>query len=329
MENNEKIPRFVTDRRYRNTEAADKLKGLFECRYGIRGVDDQAIVKYEKFLNTVFQKLDNILYEYIKEYLKLELDWVKPGLRVVRIVNGIPKTKRALFKQKMQRILISSDFLKEAKPVEIVKTLLHELIHASTIHVLRDEGDGKFSFKKSSVSTESYRKKKRFGVGLEEALTEELVKRIYRDKLDKLPIKDEEKRFIKSKKFHRQREWIFNKSNRLRGQVLGLDDIYYLEHGRFVATFSYTEQRRVLRFVVQKIFKANKERFANIDDVYTLFIRNMFEYDFSVLAKIIERSIGKGAFKILMQMDNSPESAKDTLSELKKCVENQESGEAK
>ncbi len=306
MGENEKIPRFLNTDGTKNSGCARKLRQLLICPNQVSA---------ETINPEIINKLNDIIKNFLIEQLNLNIKWENiPPHAVFIDKSHKPDDKNAFYIADEQRIGIYESYIKGRDALAIIKVLLHEMIHLSSIHILRPKSP---IFKRFSIlSTKLNRDGNdmlRFGEGFDEALTEGLVKFIWYSSIG-----SHDKKSIKIK------EAVF-KHRDFQPYLIDPYDILYVktdEAGGFskedVILFTYIEQRRVLKYVVDKILEHNSEHFSSLKDVYFMLFRMKYKPDISKEARLIDKSLGAGAFRILMRMGTKPESAKQTLDALKK-----------
>jgi len=82
-----------------------------------------------------------------------------------------------------------------------------------------------------------------------------------------------------------------------------------LERGKTFQIFPYTEQRKVLNYIVDCLYEDNRERFYSREQVMELFIRSHFDGNLVKIGKLIDKSFGEGVFRTIGMMESSPNSA--------------------
>ncbi len=199
----------------------------------------------------------------------------------------------ACFEPNQQLITFYYDFVRRATKAQLLKTLIHEMVHFAGYHRVKTEPflDG-YDEPYTHISTiimggaRLYTKKDGIGrgVGLEEALTEETAIMILKAKQDSLK---------------------------------ELSDTISM------SPFSYLEHRRVLFYIIDRLLKV--EGLTTLEDRNRAFDYTMKKfilfritgraYD---MANIVNKAVGdKRAFRVLMRMGSNPDSAVSTLSKLK------------
>src|SRR3989338_4959424 len=81
--------------------------------------------------------------------------------------------------------------------------------------------------------------------------------------------------------------------------------------------YSYTNERAGFASLVELLYEKNKNEFDSYEDVFKLFSQAMFKGHLLPIARLIEKTFGKGSFRTIGQKtkDESP-SVVDTLSSL-------------
>lgn len=84
-------------------------------------------------------------------------------------------------------------------------------------------------------------------------------------------------------------------------------------------TIGYLRQRDVLNYVCEEIQKQFSDEYQSADDVYKLFLNAHFTGRLLSIARLVEKTFGKGSFRLLGNMDTNRESAVLHLESLKKA----------
>jgi len=81
----------------------------------------------------------------------------------------------------------------------------------------------------------------------------------------------------------------------------------------------YSYQRKVLNYVCQEIKNEFSDQFQDIDDVYNLFLKAHFTGKILSLARFVEKTFGRGSFRLLSNMTTEKKSGVLHLESLKKA----------
>ncbi len=304
MGKNEKIPRFLNVDGTKNSGPAKKLRQLL--RYSRNS-------KERKIKPEIIYTLNDVIENFIVKELGVNVKWEKIPPHAIFIDSRYSFCREnAFYIANKQRIGIHESYINSRELPAIIKVLLHEMIHLSSTHMLRRRHP---FFKRLAIQSQKLNRKGeilRFGEGFDEALTEEIAKYIWYLRFDN---SNEEQKHIK--------QAIYSHED-FRPHLIDPYDILYIklnETGGFSKkdpiVFAYIEQRRVLRYVAEKILEHNPKYFSNLKDVYFMLFRMKYKPDIKEEAKLIDSALGARAFRILMRMGTRPESAKQTFDALR------------
>ncbi|MFA6256931.1 MAG: hypothetical protein WC646_01330 [Candidatus Paceibacterota bacterium] len=177
--------------------------------------------------------------------------------------------------------------------VATAKILVHELMHAN-------------SFQSLTVTAGVEAQKRRFGFSLydgknaqenqnaffeflNEAITEELAKRFCERFLSEISVTNEQ---FSRYRNNRKSAYIFPDITRVDPLQELTSELEWTE-----ARYSYYDERMVLVSLIQVIFLKNPQMFRTYEDVFKMFSKAMFTGRLLEVARLIEKTFGKGAFK--------------------------------
>jgi hypothetical protein len=145
---------------------------------------------------------------------------------------------------------------------------------------------------------------------LDEAITEELTKKIFSEISKSDPIfesENEENKISKEIKIGSYPAYKYYSTDIDR--LLSIADVesgelFYVSESKVrAATFLYRLETKWLREVIQEIVKASNGKFKNGDEVFSLFVRGKLTGNILPIGKLIENTLGKGKFKELGNFD--------------------------
>lgn len=232
-----------------------------------------------------------------------------------------------------QGIVLDAQYCRH-NPVFFGAVILHELIHLKghlTLEVqeefqeeekIEEEKEGKkikkTTFRKGFVveaSQQKRKEKKPHGhfVGLNEAIVSQATKILFK-KMLQLPELKNEKEWLDSPEVNELKEKL------VKEKGIKKDDIIWVGKKEQAdwEIFPYFEQREVLNYVCQEIQKEFPEKFKEPDDVFNLFLRAHFTGRLLEIGKLVEKTFGKGSFRILGNMDIDRQSGINHLETLKR-----------
>ena len=176
------------------------------------------------------------------------------------------------------------------------EALSHELMHLNSFHSVdvrdRNEEVG-FRERRTGMVVISKEGNKAYFQGINEAITEELTVRFARDNFSDFPELregiDSRKSFAES--FGENKPDLANiviRSFQRKGRLW----MYSIGDVKI-----YERERKYLKDVVASIFEKNRGRFPSEEDVFEIFVRAYFSGKMLELAKLVEDTFGRGAFR--------------------------------
>jgi hypothetical protein len=143
----------------------------------------------------------------------------------------------------------------------------------------------------------------RYFTNLNEAVTEELVKRFISDPaIRNNPLfKDE------FKETERLRKEYGDAARYESGERFFIDDVYWAKEdaegvlrGR---RLTYPQERRVLNVLIDRLFEINRGQFKDREEVFDVFAKAMFSGNILPLGRLIDGSFGPGTFRKIGELD--------------------------
>lgn len=239
-----------------------------------------------------------------------------------------PKKNSSLFDMRGQYIAVCE------RPANIVfmKTILHEMLHFKSYNARQitqgentELDDYRMGLTVSTrETTEGARKpgKNIYFVNLNEAVTEEMTKRLMRDHAVQNPLFAQEvKRLLEIRKKYSKRVMD-------NGELLYDNDTYYLDiqdkegsndmrysHPEELdqtpeivrANFGYPRERNILRNLIDKITERNSGEFKDREEVFEVFAKAMMTGNLLPVGRLIDGTFGKGTLRRIGQLDGDIE----------------------
>lgn len=216
----------------------------------------------------------------------------------------------------MQAIILNAERI--LHPFDRVRTIFHEIIHLKSYLSIEANQN---AYELYRIGFSIIKKTERIGryalfSGLNEAIVSEIEKR-YSLKI------------IKSNKFLKNEyQWMLSKeAQELKEKIskekkIEIDEIFFVgkdKEEEFFKVYSYYDQRKVLNYIVDVLYKDNPEKFKSRDEVMKLFFKSNFDGKLIEIGKLIEKSFGKGSFRIIgMMTDTDQNSCKLVMNYLTK-----------
>ncbi len=160
-------------------------------------------------------------------------------------------------------------------------------------------------------SSQAKEKHKHF-VGLHEAIVALQEEKSFQ-KMLKLPIFNQEKNRLESEKTREEIRKV------AKDKDISENEIFWIsEDGKDWKLKSYPKHRMLLKYICQEIQKEFSEEYDYPDNVFEDFLKAHFTGQILFLAKKIEKTFGKGSFRILGNMTGDEKSARLYLETFKK-----------
>jgi hypothetical protein len=199
-----------------------------------------------------------------------------------------------------------------------VTTILHEITHLKNYLALEAHEDLLKPYRAGLKISASRKKEEKIGFftafsGLNEAVVSEIEKRFLPQLIRDNQFLAEEYQWETSKEAQELREKIAQE------QGIKTDEIVWInKDGKDFNRFPYYEQRKVLNYIVDGLYEDNADKFNSRDEVMKLFFKSHFDGRLLSIARLIEKSFGRGAFRIIGMMDERENSARLVMDYLKK-----------
>jgi hypothetical protein len=221
-----------------------------------------------------------------------------------------------------QGILFDAQHFRD-NPVYFGAIILHEMLHLklhSAIEIQEEDEKIKKTIYRTGVivyPSQKYirdEKHHRHFVGLHEAIVAETEKRFLKKLLEHPELAEERGWLISDEAKEIKRKIIEEK------KILEDDIIWVGKNGKNDwRIVSYLEQRNVLNYICAEIQKQFSNRYKSADDVYKVFLNANFTGKLLTLGRLVEKTFGKGSFRLLGNMDINSESGILHLESLKKA----------
>lgn len=229
-----------------------------------------------------------------KDYKKFFKEEINPGFEMH-------------FSPKRQAILSQE----ENSNLRFALKIFHEIIHFKSFYGTEmKQEDSHRVLSPAQVGIELRNKKgdKLFS-NLNEAITESLAKKFFKEVSKKSLFQDEMKEINKAKKDWKGKDSDFSQD---------IFRVYKTKKGNSIAeAFSYHEARKVLNLLVGKLYSKNFNDFKDHEEIFSLFIKSVFTGDIvgkNSWGRLVDKTFGTGTLKSLAEKDSD-------LKELKQFVD--------
>jgi hypothetical protein len=221
---------------------------------------------------------------------------------------------RGLASHTKQGVLLNAKYLRN-NPVYFGSTVLHETLHLKSHFSVKLKEKNDVEHYRVGISSFGYRggEHEHFR-GLHEAIIAETQKRLLKKMLE-LPELEKEKNWLESDEAKAAKKKLAEEKQ------IAEDDIIWIDKNDINdwQAIEYSEQRAVLAYLCSEIQKEFSEQYKNPDDVYKLFLKAHFTGRLLEIAKLVEKTFGKGSFRMLGNMTDDPQSGILHLESLRKA----------
>lgn len=148
--------------------------------------------------------------------------------------------------------------------------------------------------------------KKLYFANLNEAVTEEITKRVVTKLLDN-PLFTEEARQT------REVITMYPEAVTGSGEPLFDDDVFYAKEVESekslggeeltIQCLTYKSERRILNTLIDKILEKNPDKFQDKEEVFEVFAKGMITGNILPVGRLVERTFGKGTLRKIGELD--------------------------
>jgi len=211
----------------------------------------------------------------------------------------------AFYQLMSQRIVLKEQSAK----IVFVKKMIHEMLHFKSYSALQvTKGDHlKLKEYRSGLTMNTRDGKKNFFSNLNEAITEEITKKLVVKLFDHLLFAQEIK----------ETNNVIEKYSRAvtaSGEPLFNKDTFYAktEYGKLKnessktqhktqrissERFTFSKERKILNILINKLFEKNADKFQSTDEIFEIFAKGMLTGNILVIGKLIDRTFGSGILR--------------------------------
>ena len=266
------------------------------------------------------KQINSFLREFVSEYGGEFIDVPAKNIHVINRQdlpsNASDKAQEfgGLYSPESQAIFIFVD--SSYTNLKAAIRVVHELLHFNSFQSLQDASKGKkFHLERDEDDEEelvilgpkrigfeifSEKKNKVFFYNLNEAITEELIKRFDKRYFGKLTLTKEE-----YEERELRRSEITEKPGKDDSHEIMADDLavardFETKDGppiKLREGYGYSEEREKLNALIGEIYVKNSESFSSEEDVFKMFAEAVMTGRLLKVARIIEKTFGKGSFR--------------------------------
>ena len=217
--------------------------------------------------------------------------------------------------QKEQSIIINAERAQD--PLMRCSVILHEIVHLKNFLIIEASGEDWDTYRGGLQVSSTSKREKETGPytafrGLNEAVVAEIEKRYLPDLVEANPLLKEKYQLASAL------QPPLSKEELARWESIDPKEIIWVSKDRTEAVhFAYSEQRKVLHFIIDQIYKDNQDRFSNREEVLRLFFASHFTGRLTELAKLVNGTFGDGSFRTLGFLDRDANSAHLVMNHLK------------
>lgn len=209
--------------------------------------------------------------------------------------------------------------------MSFLRRVIHEMIHFKSYNAWQAAADipPRAERYRVGLAMRGIKRKMAYFWNLNEAVTEELTKRVFKSMADNPFFKKEAEA---TKKAIGRRTRIALEG----GAVIPADDITYMgaEAGvagraknffggrKIVRAFTYSRERGILNLLIDKLFEENKDKFKDREEVFEIFAKGAMTGNIMGLGRLIEKTFGKGTLRMLGELGNDIESQEEFVDSL-------------
>jgi DNA-binding transcriptional ArsR family regulator len=228
-----------------------------------------------------------------------------------RLIGG------AVFSLEVQMVALREELSK----IVFTKKVLHEMIHFKSYHALQSTAETNLLAKEYRMGLTITTRDGRlmFFRNLNEAVTEELTKRLLFQNSDNSLLKDE----IEQTKYIIEK---YDDATCRDGSALFDEDTIYatIQGGMLkkfstkitTERFSYETERQILNTIIDKIFEKNKVSFQNREEIFEIFVNSMMTGNIISIGKLIDNTFGKGVFRNIGELGDNIQKQKKFITSL-------------
>jgi hypothetical protein len=183
--------------------------------------------------------------------------------------------------------------------IGLVHDLMHEIFHFKSYLAGQITSHEKLDEYRVGIQVTSRDGDRTMLTGINEAITEELVRRATETSLYKEAMGGELERIKKDVEHHAD-------AAKDDGSPLFTDQTYYVEVGKeredgtspvHTKVFEYPREREALALLTQKLYERNGASFNGAEEVFGLFVRSAFSGDLLKIGRLIEETFSTGTLR--------------------------------
>jgi|SRR3989344_1348847 len=285
-------------------EIQQQLQNVFENQSEVK-ISGELLKDYEQektdeekeIIDYILEKIPEFIRDYGGTFLNVTADHIhildkekigeeeKKKLSITRENGGYNWQNQTIY------------LLEARRDSKLLKTqmLVHEILHFVSFQSIEitEKGKRKINIRRLGIEIGSKRKREIYFEDINEAITEELVKRFDEKYFEGLSILHEELK---------HREGFRKNKTENTDDISNLEIVKEIGPGNFEAIgyrYAYEKERQYLNEIIENIYKNNPEEFNTKEEVFKIFGEAAMSGKLLKIARLIEKTYGKGSFRIL------------------------------
>ena len=265
-------------------------------------------LEYEKkpYEKLAIEKANEITNSLLNEFGLASFDVPERNIHIVpeKLYKQIEKDDDLIATTFQDRQLIVLNAERLTHPIDRTATIFHEIIHLKNYLALEAHEDLYKPYHSGLKISASRKKSEKIGFftafsGLNEAVVSEIEKKYFLQLIRDNQFLKDEYHWETSKEAQELKEKVAKEKNRKSDEIMWIS-----KDGKNFNFFPYYEQRKVLNYIVDSLYEDNANKFNSRDEVMKLFFKSHFDGKLLPIARLIEKSFDKGAFRIIGMMDD-------------------------
>ena len=172
--------------------------------------------------------------------------------------------------------------------------VIHELLHFNAFQSLEESAGREVSFRRGGLNVRVGGAD--VGTWLDEAMTEELTKRLFREREH-----DDAACWEEAEEARRLGRNFMLPGDPPEDEILGFEEPDSTDPSPTFMPFQYRQERRRLNEVLDGIVAESPDKFPDREAVFDVFARAYFSGNLLEIARMVERTYGRGAFRTMME----------------------------
>jgi hypothetical protein len=296
-----------------NEHEQQNAKEVFEAWFESRSIAERPKSPEEK---EIIESILKNFPEFVEKYGGKPLDFKPDHIRII----DPQQVKEEALRKHLETLQEQGEggwhitgsesvvvFSSENKLV-MTERVVHELLHMNSFNSLtivdsysgpdqfaaKNIGGAKVLTRRGGFGVVDKSRQKVYFAGVNEAIIEELTIRFIEGHLNAVPVLSEELEL--RKQIHQDqpysREILAVVTKQTEGGIFETSSIGY----------AYPEERAGLGRIIEKVWNTNRDRYESQEDVFQVFARAAMRGELLEVARLIEKTFGKGKFRKLGEM---------------------------